>query len=210
MAINKIPPELPPRPYAGRNAAATPPKLPPRPTTNASPSLPVRSDWHNNAAAQQSYSLEEECTSTLADSGNTLEASNSSSSSPFVLVDQSTMQEQQRLQADLGSSSTKCLYPLEVPTIVHTSASSPETNSAIDRFPSLSRRSSIASSIYSTASQSSSGSRPHLEHRKSADSQRPFIRLYGRQSSERHYEEALEELKALEVVRLVLYTHVAI
>lgn len=206
--MSKIPPDLPPRRPAGANLSS-PPKLPPRPghSTLTSPVRPGNHDWPGNAeheetvwsevapAASSSFRA-----SSSLDSTDDIDGAGSSSTSISLFP---VLQASAAMAPEDGfnGSASRLLRPLEVPTIVHTSASSPEVDTNIERFP-MPRTTSDASN-YSTASQSSTGSRPDIERRGSSDSHRPFVNLYGRASSEKHYQEALEELKALEVVSSV-------
>lgn len=187
---------------------SSPPKLPPRPGHSALTSTvrPGNQDWPGNEEHEETVwsqlepgaSLSSRASSSLNSTTNMNGTGSSSTSiSPLPIHQAAAMAPED----GFNGPASRLLRPLEVPTIVHTSASSPEVDTNMERFP-MPRTSSDAS-IYSTASQSSTGSRPDLERRRSSDSHRPFVNLYGRPSSEEHYQEALEELKALEVVRSV-------
>lgn len=178
---SRIPPELPPR--------HVPPALPPRPGTSTSAS-PVRPAQHEGSSKAELASRK---------------AHTPTHTTPALSI--TTAPSDERLQSDQASGlSIKLLPPEEesalhpeasgIPAITHTAASSPECE-ASGRFA-LSRSSSN-SSLHSMVS-CSSGSQP-ARSRSSTESQRPFIQLYGKPTAEQQYQDALEELQALEVVR---------
>jgi hypothetical protein len=180
---NTNPPPLPPRKLA--------PALPPRPGAQLR-ETPVRHDWPSDVdgdaeqdilrAIHHTVSLPTDSALTDLHSREALQTSNLN---PTFMLDPECKETLERPAA----------LDTEIPEIVHTAASSPEC----EPFPGFQMsRSTSSSSMHSTASLSNENA--PARQRSGTNSKRPFVELYGKGSAERQYQEALEELQALEVV----------
>lgn len=187
---SKTPPKLPPRPQA-QSAGRLPPELPRRPAGGqfASPVTPYEQDWPSNA---DNATIEE----ALPHASPTAPLpSQLCPSLKHTLPESSSSSIMQK--AGTSDTSSKDVEAADLPAIVHTAASSPEVES-FDRFP-LSRSPS-RSSMKSVTSQS--GESAGFADRSNIADERPSVKLYGKRSVERQYQDALEELKSLEVVSI--------